>query len=54
MSSVNSFLTFGYVSPDYFCDRVEETSDLSRLLLNENNVTLVSPRRMGKTGLLYH
>jgi len=51
---MNPFLTFGYHSADYFCDRKAETAELSSLLTNGNNVTLISPRRMGKTGLLYH
>ena len=50
----NPFVTSGYEGPDYFCDRVEETEKLTRLLTNGNNVVLMSPRRMGKTGLLYH
>ena len=50
----NPFLTFGYVSPDLFCDRVEETNRIISLLTNGNNVALISPRRMGKTGLLHH
>lgn len=48
----NPFLAQGYVSPTYFCDRVEETSELSSLLQNGWNTTLISPRRMGKTGLI--
>ena len=54
MSIVNPFITQGYVSPHYFCDRQEETKHLSRLLVNGNNVALISPRRLGKTGLLHH
>lgn len=50
----NPFLTFGYVSPELFCDRVEETQRIVSLLTNGNNVALISPRRMGKTGLLCH
>lgn len=50
----NPFLTFGYVSPDLFCDRVEETQRIVSLLTNGNNIALISPRRMGKTGLLNH
>ena len=50
----NPFLTFGYAGPDYFCDRVEETKRLTTLLVNGNHVALVSPRRMGKTGLIKH
>lgn len=50
----NPFLIKGYVSPDYFCDRKQETSDLIETLKNGRNVTLTSPRRMGKTGLIKH
>lgn len=50
----NPFITYGYESSEYFCDRVTETHDLTTLLLNGNNVALISPRRMGKTGLLRH
>lgn len=50
----NPFLTQGYVSPEYFCDRQEETEELTKLLLNGWNVTLVAPRRMGKTGLIHN
>lgn len=50
----NPFITYGYESPDYFCDRRKETEMLVRLLTNGNHVALISPRRMGKTGLLHH
>lgn len=50
----NPFLLSGYVSAEYFCDRVEETENLISALKNGRNVTLISPRRMGKTGLLRH
>lgn len=50
----NPFLLSGYVSPEYFCGRVEETQKLISALKNGRNVTLISPRRMGKTGLLRH
>lgn len=48
----NPFLLTGYISPDYFCDREAETEKLISALRNGRNVTLVSPRRMGKTGLI--
>ena len=51
---INPFLTSGYLSADYFCDREEETKKLTRLLTNGNNVALISSRRMGKTGLVRH
>lgn len=50
----NPFLISGYESPVYFCDRKEETTDLMETLNNGRNVTLTSPRRMGKTGLIKH
>lgn len=48
----NPFVVYGYVSPTYFCDREQETHDLITALSNGRNVTLMSPRRMGKTGLI--
>lgn len=50
----NPFITNGYSAPEYFCDRQRETEMLTRLLTNENNVALISPRRLGKTDLLHH
>ncbi|MBQ6287479.1 MAG: ATP-binding protein [Bacteroidales bacterium] len=50
----NPFIVSGYKSPEYFCDRNKETAELSMRLENGNNVTLISPRRMGKTGLIHH
>lgn len=52
--TTNPFITSGYAGPEYFCDRVEETAKLTKLLHNGNNVVLMSQRRLGKTGLLYH
>ncbi len=54
MSITNPFITSGYVSPHFFCDRVEETKLLTSTLTNGNHVALISPRRLGKTGLIYH
>ena len=50
----NPFVTTGYVSADYFCDREKETEDIVRFLTNGNNVALISPRRYGKTDLIRH
>ena len=50
----NPFITNGYAGAEYFCDRVQETASLRELLLNENNVALISPRRLGKTDLIWH
>lgn len=51
---INPFVTSGYVSSEYFCDREAESEQLTREITNGNNVALVSPRRMGKTGLISH
>ena len=50
----NPFVTNGYVGPEYFCDRTEETVMLTNLLTNGNNIALISPRRVGKTDLMRH
>lgn len=50
----NPFLISGYVSAEYFCDRESESTELAGSLLNGRNIVLVSPRRMGKTGLIEH
>ncbi|MBQ0074816.1 MAG: ATP-binding protein [Prevotella sp.] len=51
---INPFFTLGYGGPEYFCDREEETATLSDALVNGRNVALISPRRLGKTGLILH
>lgn len=50
----NPFLVEGYAGPDYFCDRKKEAEMLKSALLNGRNVTLMAPRRMGKSGLIKH
>lgn len=50
----NPFITYGYESAAYFCDRKAETDELITLLTNGNHTALISPRRMGKTGLIHH
>ena len=52
MKPKNPFLIEGYYSPEYFCDRKRETADLVSALENDRNVTLIAPRRMGKSGLI--
>ncbi len=51
---LNPFITSGYLSPEYFCDRENESEQLLRELMNGNNVAMISTRRMGKTGLIQH
>lgn len=50
----NPFIYDGYAGSDYFCDRIEESETLISHLKNGRNVTLVSPRKVGKTGLIKH
>ena len=50
----NPFVTGGYIGPEYFCDRQNETEILLKAISSKRNVTLISLRRMGKTGLLKH
>lgn len=54
MTKINPFITSGYISAKYFCDRITETTTLTRYITNGNNVALISPRRLGKTGLIEH
>lgn len=50
----NPFITSGYISADYFCDREIESKQLIREIVNGNNLAIISARRMGKTGLIQH
>ena len=50
---VNPFIIKGYMSKEYFSDRENELNILHRNALNGGNTTLISPRKMGKTGLIY-
>lgn len=50
----NPFITSGYVSPAYFCDREQESAEMIMDIEGRNNKVLISPRRMGKTGLMLH
>ena len=54
MKPNNPFLIAGYHSPEFFCDREMETAAILDALRNGRNVTLIAPRRMGKTGLIRH
>ncbi|MEG2070912.1 MAG: ATP-binding protein, partial [Bacteroidales bacterium] len=50
----NPFVMAGYHGPTYFCDRKEESEKMILALTNERDLTLISPRRIGKTGLIQH
>lgn len=51
---INPFIVSSKIEREYFCDRKKESEDFIRLLTNGNNVVLISPRRMGKTGLIQY
>lgn len=50
----NPFVTIGDIPTEYFCDRQKETAYIMRTLINESNLVLMSPRRMGKSKLVQH
>ncbi len=48
----NPFVVTGKIEREYFCDRVVESQKIVKSIENGNNLVLISPRRMGKTGLV--
>ena len=50
----NPFIVSKSIPEEFFCDRSEETAFLIKQINNGRNVVLVSPRRLGKTGLIHH
>ncbi len=48
----NPFVIKSYESKELFCDREEELQLMLRNCVNHSDVTLISQRRMGKTGLI--
>lgn len=50
--TTNPFVVTGKIEPEYFCDRVTESARLVKSVTNGNNMVIISPRRMGKTGLI--
>lgn len=49
---MNPFIVTGKIEPEYFCDREQESARFVKSLTNGNNMVIISPRRMGKTGLI--
>jgi hypothetical protein len=49
----NPFIIKAYQSKELFCDREKELSMLIRNFENDSDTTIISQRRMGKTGLIY-
>jgi len=50
----NPFSVTSYLGPNYFCDRQTESQSIKDALSNNRNVTLISLRKIGKTGLIQH
>lgn len=51
---MNPFLLKGYISAEYFCDREIESEKIIDSIQNQQDITLHSIRRMGKSALLKH
>ena len=54
MKARNPFFIKGYHGPEYFCDRVAETKKILSAIENGRDITLMAPRRYGKTGLIHN
>lgn len=50
---INPFVLNPYEKKELFCDRENEVEKLVKMVENRENITLISPRRYGKTGLIY-
>ncbi len=51
---MNPFLIKGYISPQYFCNRLSETDTLISAIINNQDITLFGHRRLGKSALIHH
>lgn len=49
----NPFILGHRIARPYFCDRIEEQKSLVSAITNGRNTVLISPRRMGKTSLVW-
>ena len=54
VKNTNPFPVSGYHGSELFCDREKEIKSLIRNIENGVNTTLISIRRMGKTGTILH
>ena len=54
MVQFNPFIVEGYKSPEYFCDRIQETAVLDEHIQNQRNVALIAKRRLGKSGMIHN
>jgi len=50
---MNPFIIKAYCQKELFCDREKELDMLIRNFANDTDTTIISQRRMGKTGLIY-
>ncbi len=51
---INPFFIGKYIGDHYFCDREKDTQTLVKHIINGRNIALISPRRLGKSGLIHH
>lgn len=51
---MNPFLIKGYKSPQYFCNRIQESNTLISAIRNNQDITLFGHRRFGKSALIHH
>jgi len=54
MEKENPFILSVYAGPKYFCNRIQESAKMISAIKNRRNLTLISYRRMGKSGLIKH
>lgn len=54
LNSLNPFKVGRFIPEEFFCDRDAETATLIKHVENGRNVALISPRRLGKSGLIEH
>ncbi|MBN2172949.1 MAG: ATP-binding protein [Bacteroidales bacterium] len=54
MKTFNPFVLGRYESPEYFCNRTEELKRVDNCIKNQRNLTIISHRRLGKTGIILH
>ena len=54
MKKENPFVLNVYAGPEYFCNREKETDEIINAIENRRNLSLISYRRLGKSGLIKH
>ena len=50
----NPFITKGYISPEYFCNREKESKEILSAIKNRRDLIIYGKRKMGKTALIQH